>query len=590
MKRDIETLKDSFKIGHQAFKKSRQECEKVYRYFHNNQFTDTQLAKLRKRGSPAETYNILKLYARMLLGYYATVINDIQVIPRKFSDTVTASVLNDLVDYTLQSNNFLSEADKLKLDIILGGLMCCYESVEPTGETDEFGRPEFEVKLTHIPIQEIILDPMSRKGDYSDAKFIHRFKWITEEDLKTSFKNSKNLKNLIAYQNFLNIPEAEFSKFAGDFDNIYKKFDNYLIVHSIVKDGDRSWSIFWSGDYILDEQEITYRKVKNPYRIQRLYETNTPEYYGIFRELLETQDAINQALVKIQQMVNTQKAIVQQDAVENLSDFEDAFNRVNAIIPVKDIAGVQIINLTREVGDQYNIIDSATRRIKEILGINDAFLGIAYAQDSGKKVQIQQNASIISLKYLSTKIENFYRLLGWDILNLIQQYFVAHQVVRVADNYNAEKWVEVNAPFIAVDSQGRQRLLLEEAIDPETNKPLTDEDGNIIMSPIPTAETDISFTKADVKVESVSYNNEQEQSQTLLDSFLNGNTGQFLAQLNPAGYARAVALSLKNMRNKYSPELAEIMLQTAQLIEQQQQIMQMQQAQTAPQQTQGMLQ
>lgn len=588
MKPTIENLKDSFKVGYDAFINSRLEADRVYNYFHNRQYTDEQLRKIEKKGQPTETYNILKLYARMLLGYYSTVINAIQVTPRKFTDITTAGVLNDLVEYTLQNNNFVSEADKLKLDIILAGIMCCYESVEPTGEFDEFNRPLYEVKLTHIPVQEIVLDPMSRKSDYSDAKFIHRFKWISKEDFETSFGKAK-LEEAEAYYNYLNAPDADFAKTykQGSFTGIYKRFDNYLVVHSIVKDGDRSWSIFWWNDIILDKQEITYRKVKNPYRIQKLYETHQPEYYGIFRELIATQDAINQALLKIQTMVNTQKALVQVESLDGtLAEFEEAFNRVNAIIPVKDIAGVQVINLTREVADQYTIIDNATRRIKEVLGINDAFLGIAYSQDSGKKVQIQQNASIISLKYLSTKIENFYRLLGWDIVNLIQQYFTFHDIIGIADTYNSKRWVEINAPFIAVDKKGRKKYLMEEVIDPETGKPLTDEDGNIVMAPIPTEDTDIAFTKADIKVDSVAYNNEQEQSQTLLDSFLNGNLGNFLMNTNPAGYARAGALALKNMKNKYSPELAEILKQTAEMFEQQQMQAQMmqQQMQQLPQQ------
>lgn len=588
MKPTIENLKDSFKIGYEAFRTSRVEVDRVYNYFHNKQYTDMQLHKIKRRGQPAETYNILKLYARLLLGYYQTVINSVQVQPRKYSDIVTASVLNDLVDYTLQNNNFNSEADRLKLDLILGGLMCCYESVEPTGEVDEFNRPLYEIKLTHIPIQEIVLDPMSRKSDYSDAKYIHRFKWISEEDFETSFGQAK-LKEAQAYYNYLGEPDADFSTAykQGSFNGIYKRADNYLVVHSIIKDGDRSWSVFWFDNIILDKQEITYRKVKNPYRIQKLYETREPEYYGIFRELIETQDAINQALLKIQTMVNTQKALVQRDSLDGtLEDFEDAFNRVNAIIPVKDVAGVQVINLTREVADQYTVIDKGLKRIKEVLGINDAFLGIAYSQDSGKKVQIQQQASIISLKYLSTKIENFYRLLGWDIVNLIQQYFTFHDIIGVADTYNSKRWVEINAPFIAVDKKGRKKYLLEEVLDPETGKPLTDEDGNIVMAPIPTVESDIAFVKADIRIDSVAYNNEQEQSQTLLDSFLNGNLGKFLMNTNPAGYARAGSLALKNMKNKYSPELAEILKQTAEMFEQQQmqaQLMQ-QQAQQLPEQ------
>lgn len=582
MKPEIKDLQDSLWIGYNAFKNSRLEAQKVYKYFHNEQYTQVQLHKIRQRGAPAETYNFIKLFSRLLVGYYSSVINHIQVTPRKSSDVITASVLNDLVDYTLGRNNFSTEADKMKLDMMLSGMMCCFESVEPTGKFDEFGRPLYEVKISHVPTMELILDPMSKKSDYSDAKFIHRYKWVSEEDLKNTF-SGEAVDKLTANVNSTNIPQADvnFSFPDGLMVGKYRVHNMYLVVHSIIKDKTKSWSVFWSGDYVLDKQEITYRSVKNPYRLQKLYETPTPMFYGIFREIMETQDAVNQALLKIQTMVNTQKALVERDKVENLADFETAFNRVNAVIPVKSIAGVQIINLTREVQDQYTIIDNAKMRVKEILGINDSFLGLAYANDSGKKVQIQQNASVVALKYLSTAIENFYRLLGHDMVDLIKQYYIAHDVIAVADTYTSQRWVEINAPFIAVDAKGRQKLLLEEVIDPNTGKPMTDNDGNIVMSPIPTAESEIAFTEADIRVESVAYNNEQEQSEALLNNFLNSNLGTFLMQSNPAGFARAGALALKNMKNKFSPELADILTQTAQIFEQQQMISQ------ALQQSQG---
>lgn len=588
MKRDLVTLKDSFIIGYRQYVDSRRESERVAKYFHNEQYSQPQINKIKQKGQPAETFNVIKLYARMLLGYYATVINDIQVLPRKEADAITAGVLNDLIEHILQKNNFSSEADNLKLDLILSGLMCCYETVEPTGEFDEFNRPRYRIKLQHIPVQEIILDPMSKKSDYSDAKYIHRFKWISEEDFKTSFGQAA-LDKAVAYEALGAAEDTNFYNFyKTTFAGYYRDYKVYLVVHSVVRDGDRTYSVFWNNASILDTQELTYREVPMPYRIQKLYDSITPQYYGIFREIMETQDSINQALLKIQQLVNTQKAMVQDGAVENMEEFSDAFYRVNAIIPVKDITGIQVINMTKDISDCYNIIDSATKRIKDILGINDSFLGMAYASESGKKVQIQQQATVVSLKYLSTKIENFYRLLGKDILGLIKQYFTAYDVLDVVDDNTSQRWIQINVPMIIRDKKGKYKYLLEEHIDPETGKPLTDSQGNIIMAPVPTEESDIQFTEADVRVESVSYNNDQEQNQTLLDSFLSGASGQFLMQTNPAGYARAVALSLKNMKLRISPDLVDIMDQTAQLIDHAQQQQQQQQGGMLQGQGQGL--
>ena len=84
MKIDIETLKDSFQLGHDSFEESRKEALKVMDLYHNRHYTDAQLAILNTRGQPAETFNVIKMFGRMLLGYYSTVINTIKVNPAQF--------------------------------------------------------------------------------------------------------------------------------------------------------------------------------------------------------------------------------------------------------------------------------------------------------------------------------------------------------------------------------------------------------------------------------------------------------------------------------------------------------------------------
>jgi len=573
MKIDIETLKDTFKISYDTFKDSREESLKVLDLYHNRQYTDTQLMTLANRGQPAETFNIVKMFGRMLLGYYSTVVNTIKVNPLQTDDIQTAAILGDLVDYTFRTNNFDAEGDKIKLDCMLTGLMCSYVDVQKTGEIDEFGRPKRAIKINYVPSIEIAIDPMSVLSDYSDARYIHRFKWLSKEVVENLF-SAKLVAKLDSYHNHLNIDEAEFTKyFNTEFSGYYKIFDNYLVVHTVITDeNNKTYSIYWSGDVILSKKEITYKEVKMPYRVHRLHDSNKAEYYGIFREVVETQHAINQALLKIQLMVNTQKAFVEDGAVENLATFADQFNRVNAIIPVKSLAGIKIENLTREVLDQYTVVDRALDRVQRILSINDSFLGMAYASDSGSKVKLQQNASVVALRYVTSKVEQFYKLLGWDIMNLIKQYYTAHDVLRIADNYEGMKWIEINKPIEMPTGRTlpngipETQYVLEEVIDPETNKPMVDDQGNILMAPIPYKQTEIAFTKADVSVDSIAYNDEDERNQVMLEQFINGPLGNMLSQVNPTGYFKAASLGVKNLKSKYSLEISGILDETAQML------------------------
>ena len=60
-----------------------------------------------------------------------------------------------------------------------------------------------------------------------------------------------------------------------------------------------------------------------------------------------------------------------------------------------------------------------------MLGINDSFLGMAFASDSGRKVKLQQNATIMSLRYITARMQAFYKSLGEDIVALVKQFYHA---------------------------------------------------------------------------------------------------------------------------------------------------------------------
>lgn len=575
MKTDLQTIKDTFKFSFEAYEASRIEAQEVEDLFHNKQYTESQLAIMRDRGQPAETFNIIKLFGRLLLGYYSTVVNTVQANPVHPRQVITASLLNDVISNVMRTNHMETEGDKIKLDGLLSGIMGCYIDVKDTDKKDQFGRVIRKVTLSHVPWQELVLDPLSRLEDYSDARFIHRYKWVSEEALRKLFKNKKEaIDKLNAYENHLQINDAEFERtFNVLFEGYFKRYDNYCLVHTIITDdNDKTWSVYWCGDEELSRKEVTYKDVKNPYRVHKVHISNTTEHYGIFREVIESQHAINQAVIKIQLMVNTQKAFVGKGGVEDIEEFKKLFNRVNAVIPVKDINKIKIENLSKEVVDQYTIIERSFDRIQKVLGVNDSFLGMAFASDSGRKVKLQQNSTTLSLRYITVRFEQFYRLLGWDIANLVKQYYTAYQVLRIVDETVGNRWVELNKPLTMwtgqFDEQGQPIMdfVWEEVLDPATQEPEKDEEGNYIIAPVPTTETDISFTDADIDIDSAIYNDEDEKNQLMLETILQGNIGSMLSQANPAGFFKAASLSVKTMKTKHSIDIAEILAQTSQMI------------------------
>ena len=568
MKIDVNTLKNTLQAGYEAFANSRQLAETTWEYYHNRQFTSMQESILENRGQPKETFNVIKLFTRMVVGYFSMVLNDIKIVPRQMQDTAIANLLNDVVDYILKFNHWETEADAVKIDGLLSGLMVTHVNVQPNGKSDLLNRDEYDIFISHVPSREIILDPMSRRADYSDARFIHRYKWVTEDVFVKLFgKEAK--KKVDENYDFLNIDYSDEQYMYDDnslvgFNGAFKVQDNYLVVHTVMENDKGEWEeIFWCGETILKRINLTKLGMPLPYVVVKMNDSTKAEYYGIFKEILETQKAINQAIIRIQLLVNTNKAFVEEGAVENLEEFKAAFERVNSVIPVLDLNGIKIENLSQDIANQYMIINSAFDRIQKILGINDSFLGMAYASDSGRKVKLQQNATIVALRYITKRFELYYRLLGKTLLEFIKKYFTSYRVLRIADEVSGERWIEINRPMIGPDG----RPMLATLPDEKTGEPQKDKDGNIVVYPLQDPDTTLQFADVDVIIDVNAYNDEDERNQLLLETFINGAVGQALATVNPQGFFQISAMLVKSMKSKYSYDIAEILQQTAQMLQ-----------------------
>ena len=570
MKATVEEMRKTFKLGYEAFEDSRREAEQAWDLYHNRQYTPEQMAVLENRGQPAETFNVIKMFSRMLTGYYSTVANTVTATAKHYDDTDQASALNSTIDKVFELNRFTTEGDKIKLGGMISGLFVSYMDVVDTGERDQFNRPVNQVVCHYVPDSQIVLDDSSTMDDYSDASYLHRFKWMTSDKVLETFGTAAKGK-LDAYTNFLNITEAEYDySYTSPYSGHFRVYDNYLIVHTVMVDEDgKRWSCFWSGDTLLEKKEITFKKAKWHYRVQKLHDSDKKEYYGVFRDVLQSQYALNQAVLKIQLMVNSSKAFVQQGAVEDIDEFTTLFNRVNAVIEVKTLSGIKVEQLAKEVQDQYIIIDQCLSRIQQVLGINESFLGQAMASDSGRKVKLQQGQTIMQLQYLTRRIESFYQLLGWDIAALIQQYYTAHQVFNCMDPLVGANWIELNKPISKqtgeVDVYGQPVMVpvLLPMFDPANGRPMEDDDGNIILAPVAEPGTELSFTRYEITIESNAFNDEDEKAQLMLESVMSGQIGTVLSQANPANYLKVAALILKSTKTKYSPYISAIIEETA---------------------------
>ena len=98
------------------------------------------------------------------------------------------------------------------------------------------------------------------------------------------------------------------------------------------------------------------------------------------------QDAINQAKLRLHNILGNVKLLVQSDAVEDILIFKNEYSVDGAVVEVENINGIKEIKQHTEYQQILNIISDARNQMKEILGFNDELLAVANNRLSGEAI------------------------------------------------------------------------------------------------------------------------------------------------------------------------------------------------------------
>lgn len=547
MKTDLDTIRESFEQWYEAYDDSYRRADEVVRMSKGKMYTQEQLSILRDRGQPAEHFNIIALFNRSLQGYFSSVVNTMHAKSVGTNNVETANTINLGIDYTLRMNDWEIMKDRIQISNYNAGIMNIGYKMVARG-TDKYGRQKNEIELEYIPYYEIIRDPKSRKMDYSDSRGIHRFRWIHEDEMAILFPNYDTSK-LNPFSNETGVESADFSYLYNDrFVGRFHISDEYLVVHScIVNNKGVTEEVWWCGDNELKRQNLDFDSLKFPYRSLMLNpEDEEASFFGIYSDVSESQKAINQALLQIQMLANGSKVLVENQSVEDLEEFETQWARVNSVIPIAKLAGVQVIEFSRDIANQYMIIDKALSRIQQVLHVNDAFLGQAYSQDSGKKVALQKNSAMMALRYLGVSFDMMYRYIGLDIIYLMRQYMTAEVEIENERSTGLEgEWKSINTPMM----------------DETTGQPMSmttlNQQGKLEKELINDPTTSFIFDRMDLKIESIPYDTDDSADKLMLEQTIAGPAGNLLMNANPGEFLKTVSLLTREYRTKNSSKVAD---------------------------------
>lgn len=578
-KTSVSYLQHLIKHCAREYQESYDNLEESINYYEGRHYDLAQIKDMQTTGTIPIKYNLYREQTNMITGYTSTVVNTIRITGQQQEDATVASTLHDVVNYIFRQNQFdTSKGLDAVTNSILSGVFSVYCAPVDTGRVDEFGRPIYDLEIEPIPMQELILDPQSVKPDYSDAQHITRVVWVSKERVHTLFPDKTEIIDSISpnqEQTQISIQDKTFRSIGtyGTGSSYVEGQEMIQLLHTVIKDGEKTFSIYWAGDTVIDKSEITFKKTQFPYVVYKVNNFSRIEFYGILRDLKEKQDLVNRMYRRTQQLLSNEKMIVEPDAVDDKNTLARQMASDSPLLEVKRKDGVEFINKTADLRYHMELMDSTIRKAHDALGLNPSFYGQSYASDSGRKVELQQRSAITALEPFKKKIQQAYRTLARQVSSLVQQYYTATQTIALVDDRLGRKWLTLNEPIkiytneyeqdeagnliIGEDGQPVRKFnyYFEEVLDPETGKVVVDDDGNEVRAPLPIRGTEIQFFDHDIVVDTTAYDDKDEKLREQVANLL-AQAGQIIVQINPAEYLNLVKIQLEGYKTEQSAELS----------------------------------
>ncbi|EDM70826.1 putative phage portal protein [Roseobacter sp. AzwK-3b] len=416
-------------IGHylrelEAQGNARRLMQRDEQYYNHDQWSKDDLAVLEARGQQPLTYNVIAQSINWVLGTERRTRIDYKILARRKQGRRNAEKKSHLIKYLSDVNRtpfHFSRAFADAAKVGLGWIECGVRD-------DSEGEPLYE---RYESWRNVIYDTAAQEEDLSDGRFIFRTKWVDVDRACAMFPDREGIVRSSVSSHFewgafmdrhgddamdsqeylatehgeyytsiehptyardrvrlieawFKIPVTEKRMAGGQFAGEIYDPESMGHTASLAEEGaevrerltDRVYVMIMTLRGVLWMSPSPYRHNRYPFTPiwgYRKADDNTP--YGLIRGMIPAQDDINKRLSKALSIINTNKVIMDEGAVENLDEFEEEISRPDSII-IKKPNKMLEISADRELAAAHvDIMNMSINMIQTLSGITDENLG-----------------------------------------------------------------------------------------------------------------------------------------------------------------------------------------------------------------------
>ncbi len=429
-----------------------EEAKQARHYYHGNQWTEKDIATLKKRRQPVVTSNRISRKIDGVIGLVERLKQDPKAYPRTPQHEQGADLATAALRYVLD----ISESDAKLPEVARDASTSGIGAVELLIQPGDMGDPEISFDVVDSDL--FFYDPRSFRADFSDARFMGVSRWVSDDVASEMFPDKADvISGLMTDDGGVFGQASDREKKWVDSDS--KKLR--LVEHWYRSAGGWLWA-FYVGETVLAEGESPFVDEKGELQSKYIaFSANVDQdgdRYGFVRLMKSAQDEINARRSKALHYLNTRRIIIEDGAVDDVEATRREAMRPDGVIVKKPGLEFQFDDTARQndmVGQLKFLEDSKTEI--ENFGPNPAILGQGVENKSGRAIALLQQAGIAELGPFIIGYKGFKVRLYRALWNAIQRHWQAERWIRVTDDEGLAQFVQVNG--VDVDEFGRPAVV-----------------------------------------------------------------------------------------------------------------------------------
>lgn len=410
-------------------------------YYHGAHWTAEEIRMLKKRRQPIVTYNRINRKIDGIVGLVEKLRADPKAFPRNPRNGSGAEVATQCVRTVLDTIDWKTLEHNSTERCAIEGI----GGIEFKLTEGDQGDPD--LAADYFFGEDWFYDPRSRKSDFSDARFHGIAKWLDLEAAIELFpdKAQEIRDGMDSGFDLTTHSDAEYKW-------VYTNERRVRLVEHWYRHKHGWCWCFYIANLVLAQGASPFldehRRPVSRFIAWSAAVDQDGDRYGFVRNLKGPQDEINQRRSKGLHISNSRRIIMEKGAVDDVERTRTEWARPDGILEINPGYSDKIKPdelSAMDLKNQLDFLNEAKNEIDSFANVNPALLAQGDpSEHSGVAIDLMQRAGLAELsKFLlahrSWKIR-VYRF----IWNTVQQYWTSERFLRVTDDQNVQKFIQLN--------------------------------------------------------------------------------------------------------------------------------------------------